>query len=291
MAERLTFISAGTRCVAQLYRGAGTGGACVVLCTGFGGTQDTPALVATARDFARAGYHAVTFDYRSFGLSDGQPRQVVSIAGQLDDIAAALACARGLDGVDPERIVLWGTSLGGGHVIAAASRDPGVAAVIAQIPFNGFPRRVQGRSLGGTVRLLAAMVGDWLRGKLRLPPWYLPAVGGPGEFAVMASAEAHRVIAGMDSPTWRNEVAPRALLEMMRYRPAHFAPRVACPVLVCIGDRDAETPPELSGALAEAVPHGELKTYPVPHFEFYTDAMRPQVVADQIAFLRRVTAA
>lgn len=144
MAERLTFISAGTRCVAQLYRGAGTGGACVVLCTGFGGTQDTPALVATARDFARAGYHAVTFDYRSFGLSDGQPRQVVSIAGQLDDIAAALACARGLDGVDPERIVLWGTSLGGGHVIAAASRDPGVAAVIAQIPFNGFPRRVRG---------------------------------------------------------------------------------------------------------------------------------------------------
>lgn len=106
----------------------------------------------------------------------------------------------------------------------------------------------------------------------------------------MASAEAHRVIAGMDSPTWRNEVAPRAL-EMMRYRPAQFAPRVACPVLVCIGDRDAETPPELSGALAEAVPHGELKSYPVPHFEFYTDAIRPQVVADQIAFLRRVTAA
>lgn len=284
------FTSEGTRCVGHLYRAAGSGGHCVVLCTGFGGTQDTPALLATAQDFARAGYHALTFDYRSFGLSDGRPRQVVSIAGQLADIAAAVACARGLDGVDPSRVVLWGTSLGGGHVITAASRDPDVAAVVAQIPFNGFPRKVEGRSVAATLRLLGAMVSDWLRGKLRMAPRYLPAIGGRGEFAVMASAEAHRVIAGMDSPTWRNEVAPRALLEMMRYRPAGFAPRVACPVLVCIGDRDAETPPELSGALAEAVPHGELKTYPVPHFDFYTDAVRPQVVADQIEFLRRVSA-
>ncbi|MBP2332059.1 S9 family peptidase [Corynebacterium freneyi] len=43
---------------------------------------------------------------------------------------------RSRDGVDPDRIVLWGTSFGAGHVIRAASRDPRVAAVIAQCPFT-----------------------------------------------------------------------------------------------------------------------------------------------------------
>ncbi len=289
MTERVMFTSEGTRCVGHVYRAAQPGRHCIVMCTGFGGTQDTPALRATARDFATAGYHVLTFDYRSFGVSDGEPRQVMSVEGQLADIAAAVDRARGIEGVDS--VVLWGTSLGGGHVVTAASRDPHIAAVIAQIPFNGFPRKVEGRSTAATLKLLGVMAGDWLRGKLRLPPLYLSAVGGRGEFAVIASDEAQRVIAGMTSPTWRNQVAPRGLLEMLRYRPATVAPNVACPVLVCIGAGDAETPPELAEALADAVPHSERKTYPVAHFDFYAEEVRPRIVADQIDFLRRITAA
>ncbi|MEZ4639346.1 MAG: acetylxylan esterase [Caldilineaceae bacterium] len=36
--------------------------------------------------------------------------------------------------VDAKRIVLWGTSLSGGHVLATAAADPAIAAVIAQCP-------------------------------------------------------------------------------------------------------------------------------------------------------------
>ncbi|UHJ55123.1 alpha/beta fold hydrolase [Mycolicibacterium fortuitum] len=178
------------------------------MCQGFGGTQDTPAVRAAAEAFAAAGFHALTFDYRSFGESGGRPRQVVSIQGQLADVAAAVACARGLDGVDPARIVLWGTSLGGGHVVTAAARDPEIAAVIAQIPFNGFPRRVEGRSTRSTLRLLAVMAEDWWRGTVHRTPRYIKAVGTQGELAVMTGAGAQRAVAGMASPTWRNEVAP-----------------------------------------------------------------------------------
>ena len=39
-----------------------------------------------------------------------------------------------LPGVDPDRIVLWGTSWSGGHVVYAAAADPRIAAVIAQYP-------------------------------------------------------------------------------------------------------------------------------------------------------------
>jgi hypothetical protein len=39
-------------------------------------------------------------------------------------------------------VALWGNSLGGAHVISVAADDPRIVAVVAQIPFNGFPRRV-----------------------------------------------------------------------------------------------------------------------------------------------------
>jgi dienelactone hydrolase len=240
--KRLTFQSGEETCVGYLYSETGaTPRPCVVLCTGFGGTQDTPSLVANARAFADAGYVALIFDYRKFGESGGEPRQLVDIACQLADINAAVECARRTDGVDPDRIALWGTSLGGGHVVTAAARDARIAAVIAQVPFNGFPKKVEGRSLSATVRLLWAMTVDAIRGMLHVRPHYIPAVGGPGELAVMSSPEAQHAIDGMKSRTWRNSVAPRALFAMMRYKPGDSAPNVRAPVLVCIGEREGRS--------------------------------------------------
>ncbi|HEY9265744.1 MAG TPA: alpha/beta fold hydrolase [Mycobacterium sp.] len=289
MPERVTFDSGGDTCVGYLYGDSGpTPRPCVVLCTGFGGTQDTPSIIATAQAFADHGYRALSFDYRNFGESGGEPRQLVDISGQLDDIHAAVEFARRLDGVDPARIVLWGTSLGGGHVVMAAAHDPRVAAVIAQVPFNGFPKRGEGRSATATARLLWAMTADTIRGKLHLSPRYIPAVAGPGQFAVMSSRGAQHAIDGMTSPTWRNSVAPRALFAMMRYKPGDHAPRVVAPVLVCIGERDRETLADTAAELAQRAPHGELLTYPWAHFDFYREDRRQRVTGDQIAFADRV---
>ena len=47
-------------------------------------------------------------------------------------VGAAVAFARELDGVDPERIVLWGTSWSGGHVVYVGADDPRIAAVISR---------------------------------------------------------------------------------------------------------------------------------------------------------------
>jgi dienelactone hydrolase len=290
MSERATFRSGSETCVGYFY-GEASGGSprpCVVLCTGFGGTQDTPAVVGNANDFADAGYLAFTFDYRNFGESGGEPRQVVDIEGQLSDIRAAVEFARRRPGVDPRRIVLWGTSLGGGHVVTAASRDTQIAAVIAQVPFNGFPDRVEGRSSAATARLLWAMVVDSLRGILHLRPHYIPAVGGEGELAVMSSREVSAVIAGMDSRTWENSTAPRSLFAMMSYKPGKSAPDVVAPLMVCIGEGDKESPAEKAAALAHLAPRGELRTYPLAHFDFYRDGERQRITGDQIAFLDRV---
>ncbi len=290
MTARITFESGGETCVGHLYGDQANPRGCIVMCQGFGGTQDTPAFTANAEGFVAAGYRVLTFDYRYFGESAGKPRQLVDIDGQLNDIRAAVEYARGAPGVDADQIVLWGTSLGGAHAVVAASRDPGIAAVIAQIPFNGSARKVEGRSTAATLRLLWAMTVDAARGLLGLSPAYIKAVGGPGELATMSSAEAQQTIDGLTSDTWRNEVAPRALFRLMRYRPADSAPKVRAPVLVCAAERDKEIPLELIAGLADALPHGELRTYPHAHFDFYRDPIRTEVLTDQLAFLSRVLA-
>ncbi len=38
----------------------------------------------------------------------------------------------------------------------------------------------------------------------------------------MAGVEAAKTIAGMQSKTWRNEVAPRGILEMIPYKPSRI---------------------------------------------------------------------
>jgi uncharacterized protein len=287
---RVSFDSGGVELVGYHYHAAGADGhaPCVVMGHGFGGTQDR--LFVGAERFAGAGFAVLTFDYRNFGESGSQPRQLVSIEGQLEDWRAAIRFARTLEGVNPERVALWGSSLGGGHVVCVAAEDPRIAAVVAQIPFNGFPRRVEGRSTLDTLKLLWAMGADAARGILGRPPYYIPMVGKPGEVAVTTTPQAQEHIASLSGESrdtlWRNEVAPRALFAMMRYRPGNEAHRLRMPILVSIAERDLETPEELSRQIAERAPRGELRRYPVSHFDFYRDPVRQRVLADQIDFLR-----
>lgn len=286
---RVSFLSGGVECIGYLYRRANSTGMqpCVVMGTGFGGTQDTPSIVANAQAFAVSGFMALTFDYRNFGESQGEPRQVIRIQEQLADFHAAVSFARSQAGIDPDRIALWGTSFGGGHVVTVAASDPRIAAVVAQVPFNGFPKKVEGRSADMTRKLLGAMVKDTIRGWLGQPPYYIRAVGNTGELAVMASPQAVQVIEGMDSKTWRNEVAPRALFEMMRYKPSDWAPQLKMPLLVCVGEFDRESLGENTIELVEKAPRGELKSYPFAHYDIYRPEYRKQVISDQIEFLRK----
>lgn len=105
----------------------------VVMAHGVGGTVDT-GLRQFAESLCATGVDVLAFDYRGFGTSGGTPRQSVSMHGQVVDFHAAVDAARGLSGVDPDRVVLWGVSLAGGHVLAVAAARRDVAAVIALTP-------------------------------------------------------------------------------------------------------------------------------------------------------------
>jgi pimeloyl-ACP methyl ester carboxylesterase len=234
----------------------------------------------------------LVFDYRGWGASDGQPRQVIDIDGQLDDWRAAIGFARSLGGVDPDRIALWGSSLSGGHVVALAGDDPQIAAVVAQVPWFG-DARTPGQVLRqllqvSTLKLVGAGIRDAARGARGRPPYLVPIVGQPGQTALFTGPEVREALEakGVAGSLWRNEFAPRFVFALPRYQPGKVVERLGMPLLVCVADRDRETPAEFAARFVERAPRGELRRYPASHFEMYHGETFQRVLADQVEFLR-----
>jgi dienelactone hydrolase len=150
-----TILSEGTRLAAEIFSrsdGDGEKLPCILMAHGWGGTAR--GLRRDAVVFAKAGYLAVTFDYRGWGNSDprvilanpapdGKPgkfraeviaiREVVDPVEQGRDWLNALHWLQSEPMCDTQRIGVWGSSYSGGHVLYAAARDHRVKAVFSQV--------------------------------------------------------------------------------------------------------------------------------------------------------------
>lgn len=284
----VAFPSSGDECRAWLFRPDAERPPLVILGHGLGGTREM-GLEPYARRFAEAGIAALVFTYRHFGDSDGEPRQLLDIGRQLGDWAAALAYARGLDGIDTERVALWGTSFGGGHVIEAAARDGAVAAVVSQCPFTdglAATRTAGARSLARAV--VPALRDEFARLRHK-PPVLVPLVGPPGSTALMTSPDSEAGYHALIPPDveFTNGVAARFLNHVGLYRPGRSARKVTSPILFCVCDEDAVAPPATALRYAATAPRGEVKRYPIGHFDIYRGEPFEHAVRDQTEFLIR----
>jgi cephalosporin-C deacetylase-like acetyl esterase len=286
-----TFQSGGDECAAWLYPAASPNSPSpiVVMAHGFTGTR-RDRLGVFAERFAAAGIAAMPFDYRGFGDSAG-PRDVVDVERQLEDWRAAIAFARGLPGVDPERVATLGSSMGGGHALAAARADSRIAAAVSQVPFLDAARQRYRPSRGVVARMVATAQMDRVAAALGRPPRCLPAVGRPDEPAFINAPEAERgwrrVVAMGEDSRWRNRAAARVVLQRP-YRVANLADNLHCPWLVCVAEDDQVAAPPTAIEAAQRAPQGELRLYPgLDHFDIYDGPGFESVVADEVEFLGR----
>ena len=287
----VTFQSGGTRCAAWLYRPAQNGGGltpCVVLAHGFSAVRDQR-LDVYAERFVQAGLTALVFDYRHFGDSDGEPRQLLDIRRQLEDWRAAIVYARTLEGVDPARIAIWGSSFSGGHVMTLAARDPSLAAAVSQVAFADGLITLPSTGIGNALRLTGEGLRDQVAALRGRPPHMIAAVGPPGSNSAMNTPDAEPGMQALTPPgsTWRNEVAARIALHVGSYRPARQAGKIRCPILFCVADNDDLTAPGLVLKAASKAPRAEVKRYPIGHFDIYVGEWFERAVADQTDFLTR----
>ncbi|HEY2205572.1 MAG TPA: alpha/beta hydrolase [Pseudonocardia sp.] len=293
----LEMTSHGVRVAAWHYRAGSddlrgdAGRPCVVLAHGFGATRDT-GLAGFAERFAAAGLDAVVFDYRGFGDSDGSPRQVVDVAGQLDDYRAAIDAARRLPDVDPDRVAVWGVSFAGGHVFVLAAGDPRLAAAVALTPATDGRAAVlealRRDGIGTSLRATALALRDAVAAVRGREPVLAPLAGEPGTVAALTAPGAYREYTSMAGPSWRNEVAARAFLRLATVRPGRRAADVTCPLLVQIADLDRTAPPASATAAAARAPRAEVRHYPCDHFDVYPgQPWHEAAAAHQVAFLTR----
>ncbi len=283
------FASEGLSCAASFYRPLGAGPfPVIVMGHGLGATRRMR-LPVYAQRFVAAGYACLIFDYRHFGDSEGEPRQLLDIGKQLADWKAAITYVRGLADIDPERVVLWGTSFGGGHVLATAADDARLAAVIAQCPFtDGLASGLAVDPLT-SLRLTALALRDRIGSWFGAAPTMVPTAGRPGELALMNAPDAYPgyLALAADGESVRNEVAARFGLDIIRYFPGRRAARITCPVLFCVCDGDSVAPAKATLRHAARAPRGEVQRYAEGHFDIYLGEPFERVVRDQLAFLDR----
>lgn len=289
----VTFRSAGITCAAWHYPGqsaafqVGAGRPCVVMAHGFSCTRDT-GLERYAEGFAAAGLDVLLFDYRGFGGSGGDMRQHIDYRGQRADYHAAVAAARRLHGVDPDRILLWGTSYSGGHVLNVAAHDRRIAAVLSLTPaVDGIPVLGMIAKSAGVAKLLALSVAG-LRDRFGRRPHMLPAIGPADSPAVIAKDGALEDFLAVAGPLWRNEIRARCTLDVARNRPVLGIRKIAAPLLIQVGDLDTvvSSPAAVRAARKASAPC-ELRHYPVDHFDVYADPWLTTVLKDQLEFLTR----
>lgn len=288
------FDSEGVRCAVAVYRPTGTSvdAPAVVMAHGFG-TPRAVRLYAYAEVFARAGYAVLVFDYRHFGDSDGQPRQLLDIGKQLVDWTNAVAYARTLDGIDSTRIVGWGTSFAGGHVLTRAGAGENFAAVIAQVPHvDGFAA-VRATGLRRTVRVAPSAVVDQVRALLGRSPRYVESVGSPGDVAVMSTPDAAPgrdlllAESGLKAGDYPETVAARVLLRIGLYSPGKTASNITCPVLMQIMSEDAVTPAAVAEKVARKISDVTVHIHKGGHFDPYVQPLFPIIVEEQLEFLKK----
>jgi uncharacterized protein len=295
--SEFAFYSAGDRCSAWHFPAAGDGltgppegRPVVVMAHGFGGTKDS-GLQPFAERFSAAGLDVVAFDYRGFGASDGQPRQSVSVERQMADYGAAVGAAQQLPGVDPRRVVLWGSSFSGSHVLRVAAQCADVAAVIGMTPLTSglaaSRAAVAHRDVGSALRWTLAGVKSRVAVAAGGRPTLMPLAAKPGEAGALAldgAYDSYRAIAG---PTWQNEVDSAVGMELMKIRTGAAAKALKCPVLIQIADFDRFVPAD--SVMKTAVQaRAQVHHYPCDHFDVWPGHDWFDTAAeDQVAFLAR----
>jgi hypothetical protein len=261
---------------------------CIVLNNGLGGTREI-VVGAFARRFREAGFAALTYDYRHFGASGGEPRQLYLGDLQVADCRAAVAFVRQLPEIDATRVAVWGTSVAGGYGLQLAAEDPGIACVVAQcasLDHGADGRLIFAREgIGYFFRLFIHGARDKGRARFGLSAHHIAVVGRPGSTAILTGPGLLEDCARVFGAGFDNRICARVMLTPHGPTASDVIDRVRAPVLIQICEKDPLV--SMDGSLGMASRLGALaqvKRYPIGHFDLYLGKDFERSVADQIEF-------
>lgn len=263
------------------------------------GTSATVYMTADkyAEAFSCAGLAVLLYDHRNFGRSEGEPRQEINPWIQCRGYRDAIKFAETLDGVDPERIALWGDSYTGGQVIVVGAIEQRVKVIIAQIPAIGAepPKVEPSRANFDIIKEILAR-GD-VRGSSETTVGPMPVVSSDqaGTPSLLKPIQAFRWfidIGGRAGTRWINSATRVLPATPVPFHPTLCAPFVTAPTLMVAAPEDEMVHANYSVARQayELIP-GSKQWYDIAggHFGllYYPSELFDEASQVQIEFLKK----
>src|SRR5882724_2605493 len=262
----------------------------VVMAHGIGGIK-AGGLVPFAERFREEGFVAIAFDYRNFGGSGGQPREVLSVPRQRADYSTVIGWAAEQPYTDTHQIIAWGTSFAGMHIVELAVSDTRLAAAIAQAPLTDGLAAAMMSSLKNGSRLFGLALLDRFGSLIGRQPIYIPGHGRPGELSIGATPDGpfgEKLMTPQDGTPWHDRVAARSLLSFSWRRPVRRAASVRVPFLLVVPEADSIAPVPAALEVARKAPGAELFRSAGGHYDVYEGgASFAEVLRTEVDFLHR----
>ncbi len=219
----------------------------IVMCHGFTAVKEV-ILPEIAQRLAGLGYVVLTFDYRFLGASGGEPRRQIIPLRQIEDIRNAVTFLQNQPEVDPDRLGLFGVSLGGANVSYAAGVEDRVRATISVCGIGDCGRWIRDACHFWEWRaLLQRLKADQARRVLSGELEYVQAN------EIVPEPKSTTALFGQildQYPQWSRHISLSSGLPMIAYKPesvvANISPRA---ILWLHGDADERVSMEESQAM------------------------------------------
>jgi fermentation-respiration switch protein FrsA (DUF1100 family) len=269
----------GTQLDAWLYRPANAAARvpAITMAHGFSAVKEM-GLARYAEAFAAAGFAVLVHDHRNLGGSDGAPRQEIDPWQQIRDWRDAVTWLGQQDGIDAQRLGVWGTSYAGAHAIVLGAIDRRLRCVVAQVPLtsgDANARRLTRADLIAPVRGMfeADRIARW-QGNA---PGMIPIVSNDAAVpAALPTADSWQWFnaASAQAPAWHNEVTLRSIEMYTEYEPGAYIAAVSpTPLLMVVAEDDHLALADLAlQAYAQAREPKRLELLRGGHFDAYTGA-------------------
>jgi len=276
----VTFESHGQKLAGRLFLPAGRTSAYppVIIVTGSWLTVKEQMPARYASILAAAGFSALTFDFRGFGESEGEPREVESPAAKAEDILAAVAFLQRYSTVAGSRIGALPICASAGYLAVAQATEPAIESIAMVAPWlhdKAIVEAIYGGPAGVADRLERAQVArqrfdatgavDYVKAASNTDP--TAAMYWEGDALDYYLNDKRGAI-----PEWGGRFALMAWTEWLRFDPiAAAAARITAPTRLITGEQTATPGGAKQFSSAMKAPH-DMVLLAGTQFDFYDNA-------------------